>query len=199
MKWTLINVKKETNHPFLNFYTLTYDVEKEGKHSLYEYYMASRRDLGKLLCQTHDYKRSDGVVLCLYQKREDDIYIVIEKQFRPPIGTYLYAFPAGLIDEGENIEDAARREAKEEIGANISNIELLVPPSPTSSGLSDENSCLLIAHADSFESTKLEEYEDISYQILPLKKIEEMMKDEQYFFPVNIRLMLLYLKERFHK
>lgn len=43
MKWKLVSVSKETDHPFLNFYIRHYEVEKkDGKH-LYDYYVSSRR------------------------------------------------------------------------------------------------------------------------------------------------------------
>lgn len=42
--------------------------------------------------------------------------VVIEKQYRPPVGKVCIEFPAGLIDEGETVEECAIRELKEETG-----------------------------------------------------------------------------------
>jgi 8-oxo-dGTP pyrophosphatase MutT (NUDIX family) len=42
--------------------------------------------------------------------------IVLEKQFRPPVGRVCIEVPAGLIDEGETPEEAAVRELREETG-----------------------------------------------------------------------------------
>jgi ADP-ribose pyrophosphatase len=36
--------------------------------------------------------------------------VLIEKQFRPPLGRDVLELPAGLVDPGESMEDAARRE-----------------------------------------------------------------------------------------
>ncbi len=66
MKWTLKEVIQETNHPFLNYFTLVYDVEKPDGHHTYSYYMASRRSKDELICQTKDISRPDGVVIPLY-------------------------------------------------------------------------------------------------------------------------------------
>jgi len=41
---------------------------------------------------------------------------VLVKQFRPPISQVVVEIPAGLIDDGETVEQAAIRELKEETG-----------------------------------------------------------------------------------
>jgi len=201
MKWTLKKVIKETNHPFLNYYTLKYDVEKEdGKHYDYDYYMVSRRDLEHLLPKTHAYRRPDAVMFPLYKVDENNkIQILFTRQFRPAMGTYLMSFPAGLMDpEDKTIEDTMRREAKEEAGAIIDDIEILSYPAPTSSGFSDEINALGMARIVSLGNQHLEEFEDISRRLIPLGEVPEMMKHpETYYFPCNVTLFLLYFLERY--
>lgn len=51
----------------------------------------------------------------LVKKGETTKTLVIS-QFRPPLNTWSIEFPAGLIDEGETPESAARRELEEETG-----------------------------------------------------------------------------------
>lgn len=201
MKWTLKNIKKETDHPFLNYYTLTYDVEKEdGTHYDYQYYMVSRRKLEDLLPKTHNYRKPDAVMFPLYYIDEKgDISLLFTRQFRPAVGTYLMSFPAGLMDPGDkDIKETMIREAREEAGAEITDIEILSYPAPTSSGFSDEINALGLARIVSIGKQHLEEFEDISRKLVPLKEIPSMMnKPEEYYFPCNVKLFLLYLLERF--
>lgn len=42
--------------------------------------------------------------------------IVLQKQFRPPVGKVTIEIPAGLVDAGEDAAESAVRELKEETG-----------------------------------------------------------------------------------
>lgn len=63
--------------------------------------------------------------------------LVLVRQYRVVLDAFVLEFPAGLIDEGESIEAAARRELVEETGYE-GRIVSLGPPVPTSPGLTDE-------------------------------------------------------------
>ncbi|ADY00899.1 NUDIX hydrolase [Vulcanisaeta moutnovskia 768-28] len=45
--------------------------------------------------------------------------VVLLRQFRPVVNDYVIEIPAGVIEEGENPEEALTRELSEEIGAEI--------------------------------------------------------------------------------
>jgi ADP-ribose pyrophosphatase len=197
MKWTLVDVKQETDHPFLNYFTLTYDVEKEDGHHKYSYYMASRRSKDQLVAVCKVYDKPDGVLIPLYLKdpRNGKLSLVVTSQFRPPLNTYVSSFPAGLIDGNEDIRVAAVREAKEEVGADIDNLEILSPAAPTSSGLSDEMNGVVLAHVSGFEGRNLEEFEDIGFKLVPMAEMEKF--EETHFVALQIRMIVKYLLERF--
>ncbi len=202
MKWTLKNIIQETNHPFLNYFTLIYDVEMEDNtHKECSYYMVSRRDKEHLIPITHNYQKIDGVVMPLYyiDPQTKKISILITRQFRPSIDRYVNSFTAGLIDEGEDIKQAIRREAKEEAGVEITDIEILASPGTTSVGISDEINSVALARIVSFGDNSLEEFEDISTKLVALSDIKKVIDNnsDEFYFPVNIKILLLYLLERF--
>jgi 8-oxo-dGTP pyrophosphatase MutT (NUDIX family) len=63
--------------------------------------------------------------------------VLLEKQFRPPLGRDVIELPAGLVDPGESREAAAKRELIEETGWEARSIEFLTE-CPISTGASTE-------------------------------------------------------------
>ncbi len=68
---------------------------------------------------------------------EEDGRVVIIRQYRAPLDLEMWEFPAGRIDEGEQPEDAARRECEEEIGRVPRRLERIAALYPTP-GFCDE-------------------------------------------------------------
>ncbi|MCJ1308012.1 hypothetical protein MMC25_001662 [Agyrium rufum] len=58
----------------------------------------------------------DGVGVLAILHKPTGPELLLQKQFRPPIGKVCIEVPAGLCDEGETGEEAAIRELKEETG-----------------------------------------------------------------------------------
>jgi ADP-ribose pyrophosphatase len=63
--------------------------------------------------------------------------VVLEKQFRPPLGRDVIELPAGLVEPGESMEVAAKRELIEETGWDAKTITFLAE-GPISTGASTE-------------------------------------------------------------
>lgn len=200
MEWKLISIDQETNHPFLNYFTLHYEVTKDGKTLPYSYFLASRRSKDELRAKVQEYRRPDGVMMALYRIDPDtkEVSVLLTRQFRPAIGSYVTSFPAGLLDPKDNDEfEAAKREAEEEVGIIIDDIERLSPAAPTSSGLSDEMCAFVMAKVVGTTKEHLEDFEDISHRFVTLKELKKLLDDPKEFFPLTIRLVCLILLARF--
>ena len=193
MKWKLVNIVQETNHPYLNFYTLHYEVASKP----YTYFMASRHNKDELYA-LHQDNKPDGVIIpCYYIDENNEVSLLITSQFRPALNRIVTSVPAGLVDPGDDLFSCAKREALEEGGVIIDNLELICPTSPTSSGLSDEVNATVLGQIVDFKENRLEEFEDISVKLIPIKEVEKMLDNPQYFFALNVRLLIKYLILKF--
>ncbi len=199
MKWTLKDIIQETDHKFLNFYTLVYEVEKDGEKKRYEYYMTSRRTRETLVPLLKKAQKPDGVMIPLYHIGKDGkIRFLLTRQFRPALGLYVTSVPAGLMEEKDkDILEVARREAKEEAGVEIEDLEILADIGSTSSGFSDETNAIVLARIKEEEQKDLEEFEDIRTDLYTIGQVEEMLKDKTCFFALEVRTLMLYLMLRF--
>lgn len=202
MEWKLIEVRQETDHPYLNYFTLVYQVKKGDIVKTYEYYMTSRRKKEELIPVVKKASRPDGVMIPLYYKDKTTgkISFLLTRQFRPALGLYVTSVPAGLVDHNDkDIIETAIREAKEEAGAIIEDIEVIAPIGSTSSGFSDETNGIVLARIDHFLTKDLEEFEDIKTRLYDIEEVQKMLSDENHFFALEVRTLLLYLIQRFTK
>jgi len=67
------------------------------------------------------YLTTDGIVK-IYDEKEHFLGIVLIERKNPPHG---FALPGGFVDIGESVEDACKREMKEEISLDVSIESLL--------------------------------------------------------------------------
>lgn len=108
----------------------------------------------------------------------DENTIILEKQFRPIIGKWVYELPAGTIEEGEPPEITAKRELIEETGYDAETLIHLIDfyPSP---GVSTELMHLFLAKGLKFVGSKPEEYEVIEIEKKSLDEALEMIKNHE--------------------
>jgi ADP-ribose pyrophosphatase len=64
--------------------------------------------------------------------------LVMIREFRVPVGGYIYGLPAGLLEEGETVETTTRREVQEETGLEVTAIRRVTQALYLSAGLTDE-------------------------------------------------------------
>ena len=108
-------VTQKTQNKFVNLYDL--DVtHKNGRAS--HYYVASRaKTEDELKIRTGENHPAGGIIYCVYGPDRDKVVLV--RQYRYTIGDFVYEFPAGLVERGEDSRGAAVREMHEETGLNF--------------------------------------------------------------------------------
>lgn len=89
--------------------------------------------------------------------------IALCEEWREPLNGYVFGFPAGLVDEGEDIYQAAKRELKEETGLDVEKVLHVSPMLFSSEGLTDECVKVIYVSVSGLITNKyLQENEDIT-------------------------------------
>ena len=189
----ITKIIQETHHRFLNLFCM--DVRhRNGEAS--EYYVASRaKSADDLKAVTHR-NDPDGVsIYSVYGEQKDQVVLV--KQYRYPLGNYVYEFPAGLVEPGEAMTDAAVREFHEETGLHLQVIpadDLYTKPRFTTVGMTDEACGMVYGYASGAPDNRFEESsEDIQVVLADKKEVRRILKEE------NVAMMCAYMLLHFLK
>jgi ADP-ribose pyrophosphatase len=111
--------------------------------------MATRRKTPR--CATGQFERPDAVVIAGYHIGRSKI--VVTREYRVALGDYEYGLPAGLLDQGETVAEAAGRELKEETGLNVVRFLRTGPPVYSTAGMTDESVAMVYVECDGEPST----------------------------------------------
>ena len=137
--------------------------------------------------------KSNAVVI-VAKDSDDNIYFV--RQQREIIEEETLELPAGLINEGEEPFDTAKRELEEEVGVVAGNIEFL-GDYYSSSGFTNEKVYAFYASDLTLGNTNTDEDEEItSIEKIPLPQCLEMLKNNEFkHASMNVALSLFYFKK----
>lgn len=131
-------IQKREEGKFITRYDLTYETV-DKKEKIYE--IISRKNNLADYEELHGSKPDAVVVIATDELGER---ILVNKEFRLAVGDWVYNFPAGLIDEGEEPQESAARELCEETGLELYAIEDIIGPSYSAVGFSNEiNVCVV--------------------------------------------------------
>jgi ADP-ribose pyrophosphatase len=125
----ILKVEKLTDEKWVNLFAATFELRGHGGRWVF----ASRKP------RPHQGAGGDAVLIVpVLRAPGEPARLVLVKEFRVPVGDYVYGFPAGLFEPGESVEDTVRREMLEETGLEVVKFTRLTQPVYSSSGLSDE-------------------------------------------------------------
>jgi ADP-ribose pyrophosphatase len=105
--------------------------------------------------------------------------VILEKQFRPPVGRDVIELPAGLVESNESMEEAAKRELIEETGWSAGKLDFLAE-GPISTGASTEAlRAYLCTELEHVGKSGGDDNEIIEIIEVPLQKVQEFLRDAQ--------------------
>lgn len=183
-------VKRLTENRFLNLYELDAR-QRDGK--AIRYYMASRAKKTEDLKSVSGHRRADGVIMYgVYGEQKDRIVLI--RQYRYPLGDYIYEFPAGLVEPGEDVREAGIREMFEETGMTFTPREGgdFERPFFTTVGMTDESCAMVFGYCSGTPSNEHQEAaEDIQVVLADRDECRRILKEE------NVAIMPAYMMMHF--
>lgn len=173
------SIKKQTDNRFLNLY------EAEALHrdgSTSPYFIASRAPQIEALKISTKNNTPDGVIIYAVHGEQKD-KIVLIRQFRYPINNYIYEFPAGLVEAGENMAECAIREMYEETGLTFKPLtvsEGYTKPYYTTIGMTDECCGTIYGYCSGVPNNSHQEAgEDIQIVLADRDECRRILKEEK--------------------
>lgn len=178
------SVKKLTDYKHLNLFSINYqDRENCGKKWIF----SSRSKYLNPLEKNHI--NPDAVVIVPFHVQEKKLVLI--KEFRVCLGGYQFGFPAGLVDRGETITQAGKRELYEETGLSVTKILKKSPAVFSSSGMTDESVSLLFVQCQGKPTNRFNEAsEDIQTIMLSRDNAEDLLSDTNTKFDVKSWIIL---------
>ena len=174
------------NNRYLNFYHM--DALTDSGRA-FDYFFVSRNNSENIRIVTGS-DAAEGCVIYPVLK-DDPEKIILIRQYRYPLGRFIYELPAGLIDPGESPEQAAVRELKEETGYVLEPVhgdEMWNRAFYMGAGFTDESSATVFGYAVGDPGARaLEESESISVLTADKAEVRRILKEEQ----VSLRMAYL--------
>ncbi len=172
-------IKQLTHTPYVNLYELEI-TNKKGAHG--NYYTASRaKTLDALKLKTGK-NTPDGVIIySIYGEQRERVVLV--RQYRYSIGGYIYEFPAGLVEPGEDYHAAGIRELREETGLDLELLsvdEMYEKPAFTTIGMTDESCATIYGYASGeITGAGQEDSEEIEIVLADRQEVRRILKEER--------------------
>lgn len=166
----LLGMKKVRDGKYLKSYELTY-LNKAGKEKTYEIVSRSDRsgpeELGNSVSGVSIVAECDGKLLLL-------------KEFRMGVNREIYNLCAGMLNEGETIEECIERELFEETGLKVKRIKEILRPSFAAVAFSDVKTQIAFIEAEGDFEDHTSVNESIQADFYSKEEVKQLLATEEF-------------------
>ncbi|MGC3971983.1 MAG: NUDIX hydrolase [Pirellulales bacterium] len=187
----LVSTKKITGEKWLNLFARTF---RHGGRTV-KWLFASRR-------QKPEGARSADAVLIVpilidgVAEGTAEPKLIATREWRVPIWDHEWGVPAGLVEAGEAVEEAARRELLEETGYELVDVHEVSPLNYSSTGMTDEAVVMVFCTCRTPPDfrQRLDGAEQIEVHPLTIAEVSKLVDTDE---PINGRAwMAVYMYHR---
>ena len=165
-----IKFEKVKDGKYLKNYEITYQ-NKAGREKKYE--IVSRRELGSI-------EDLGGAASGVSIIATMDDKLLLLHEFRMGVNRSIYNLCAGMIEEGESIEECIARELYEETGLRLKKIRKILPPSFAAVAISDTTTYIAFVEAEGEFDDHSSENEQIEAKFYSREEVRELLETEQF-------------------
>lgn len=186
---------RQVSDGWIKKYVLTYAMP-DG--STYEYESASRKNLEAYRTELDANaagKASPADAVCIVGQTANDELLLI-REFRYPLNSWCIAFPAGLMEPGEDLATCVDRELREETGyalradaGEAAALQPLPQAGYSSTGLTDETVHVVFAQVEKVADAQPEPAELIEPFLLPIADVPRFLAENET--PIGTRAQLV--------
>lgn len=167
-------IRKKEEGRFITRYDIAYETV-DKKEKIYE--IISRNKALETLEALNGREPDSVVVIATDESGER---LLVNKEFRMAVGNWVYNFPAGLIDEGEEPFQSAKRELWEETGLELYEIDDFIGPSYSAVGFSNEINVCVVGKARGEFRPSTSTAEEIEAQWYTKDEIRELLRTARF-------------------
>ena len=166
----LLQLKKVKDGKYLKNYELTY-LNKKGNEKIYE--IVSRHEIPDKDALGNTVS---GVSIVAYY--EDKMLLL--REFRMGVNHYVYNLCAGMIEDGESVEECIQRELYEETGLQVKKILQILKPSFAAVAFSDVKTQIAFGEAEGSFEDHTSENEQIEAKFYTKEEVKELLETEEF-------------------
>ena len=178
-------IEQKISNRFLSYY----EIEAIGRNGkTFPYFMVSRNPDPATLKAVAHHNDPDGVILFgVYGQDKDKVVLI--RQYRYPIGGYVYELPAGLVEKGEDLVSSGMREMFEETGLQFEVIGSTKPFFMTV-GMTDESCGTVFGYCKGEPTNANQEAsEEIQVILADRAECKRILREENVALPCAYMLM----------